>query len=274
MLLSVLHRCVLPVLLACSCGTASAQSWPSRPIRFILPFAPGGVADITARIMSQKMSENIGQPIVVENRPGAGMIVSAQAALQTEPDGHMMIVAGNGTAISTSLFKSLPFDVLRDFAQLSTLAYFDLVMVTGPESRFKSAADVIAFARANPGKLNIGTISIGSTQNLTAELFKSAAGIDAQTIGDFERRDKRHFGIEEGTFVFLFSFHMNSVMERKNPLGLIRAFRRAFRPEEPVTLVVKTMFGHHRPAELQQLRDAAAGARIQVIDETYSAIDD
>ncbi len=90
-------------------------------------------------------------------------------------------------------------------------------------------------------------------------------------LGDFERRDKRHFGIEEGTFVFLFSFHMNSVMERKNPLGLIRAFRRAFRPEEPVTLVVKTMFGHHRPAELQQLRDAAAGARIQVIDETYSA---
>ena len=177
-----LVRALSCVLLAGCCGAAVAQNWPTRPIRFILPFAPGGVADITARIMSQKMSENIGQQIVIENRPGAGMIVSANAALATEPDGHMMVIAGNGTAISTTLFKSLPFDVLRDFTQLSTLAFFDLVMITGPDSRFKSAAEVIAFARSNPGKLNIGSISIGSTQNLTAELFKSLAGIEAQIV--------------------------------------------------------------------------------------------
>ena len=175
-------RAMFLALLVCASGLASAQNWPVRPIRFILPFAPGGVADITARIMSQKMSENIGQQIIIENRPGAGMIISANAALATEPDGHMMVIAGNGTAISTTLFKSLPFDVLRDFAQLSTLAYFDLVMVTKPDSRFKSAAEVVAFARANPGKVNIGSISVGSTQNLTAELFKSMAGIDAQIV--------------------------------------------------------------------------------------------
>ncbi|MFM9967171.1 MAG: Bug family tripartite tricarboxylate transporter substrate binding protein [Burkholderiales bacterium] len=178
----VFVRLALLAFLAANCGVASAQNWPSRPIRFILPFAPGGVADITARIMAAKMSENIGQQVVIENRPGAGMIVSAQAALATEPDGHMMVIAGNGTAISTSLFKSLPFDVLRDFTQLSTLAFFDLVMVAGPDSRFKSAGEVVAFAKANPGKLNIGSISIGSTQNLTAELFKSMAGIDAQIV--------------------------------------------------------------------------------------------
>ncbi len=179
-----LTRAALCALLACCCGAAvaQAQNWPARPIRFILPFAPGGVADITARIMAQKMSENIGQQVVIENRPGAGMIISAQAALATEPDGHMMVIAGNGTAISTTLFKSLPFDVLRDFAQLSTLAFFDLVMVTAPDSRFKSAAEVLAFARSNPGKLNVGSISIGSTQNLTAELFKSMANIDAQIV--------------------------------------------------------------------------------------------
>ena len=163
-------------------GAAGAQSWPSRPIRFILPFAAGGVADITARIMGQKMSENIGQQVLIENRPGAGMIVSANAALQTEPDGHMMVITGNGTAISTNLFKSLPFDVLKDFTQLSTLAFFDLVMIAGPESRFKSAAEVISFARANPGKLNVGSISIGSTQHLTAELFKSLTGADMQIV--------------------------------------------------------------------------------------------
>jgi tripartite-type tricarboxylate transporter receptor subunit TctC len=163
-------------------GAAAAQNWPTRPIRFILPFAPGGVADITARIMGQKMSENIGQQVVIENRPGAGMIISAQAALATEPDGHMMVITGNGTAISTNLFKSLPFDVLKDFTQLSTLAFFDLVMIAGPDSRFKSAAEVVSFARSNPGKLNVGSISIGSTQNLTAELFKSMAGVDMQII--------------------------------------------------------------------------------------------
>ena len=177
-----LVRAGLVGLLACWMGVAAAQNWPTRPIRFILPFAPGGVADITARIMGQKMSENIGQQVVIENRPGAGMIISANAALATEPDGHMMVITGNGTAISTNLFKALPFDVLRDFTQLSTLAFFDLVMIAGPESRFKSAADVIAFARANPGKLNVGSISIGSTQHLTAELFKSLAAVDVQIV--------------------------------------------------------------------------------------------
>ena len=135
-LVNAISRALLSMLLASWCTVAAAQNWPARPIRFILPFAPGGVADITARIMSQKMSENIGQQVLIENRPGAGMIVSAQAALQTEPDGHMMVIAGNGTAISTTLFKSLPFDVLRDFTQLSTLAYFDLVMIAAPDSRW------------------------------------------------------------------------------------------------------------------------------------------
>jgi tripartite-type tricarboxylate transporter receptor subunit TctC len=168
--------------LATASSGAWSQSFPTKPIRFILPFAPGGVADITARILAQKMSENLRQQVVVENRPGAGMIGSAQAVMAAQADGHIMVVAGNGTAISTLLFKKLPFDVLTDFIQLSTLAYFDLLMVTSPDSRFKSVADVISYARANPGKLNVGTISIGSTQNLTGELFRSLAKVDMQII--------------------------------------------------------------------------------------------
>lgn len=163
-------------------SAAAEQPYPTKPIRWLVPFAPGGVGDLTARVVAQKMTENLGQQVVIDNRPGAGMIMSATAALRAAPDGYTIIQAGNGTAISASLFKSLPYDILKDFTQLSTLAYFDLVMVTGADSKLASVADVIAFARNNPGKLSIGTISIGATQNLAAQLFISMAGIDAQTV--------------------------------------------------------------------------------------------
>ena len=168
--------------LAGACGVANGQAYPAKPIRFLVPFAAGGIGDITARLTAQKMSENLGQQVLVDNRPSAGMIVTAEAALKAEPDGYTMVLTGNGTAVSASLFKSLPYNILTDFVQVSTLAVFDLVLVTGPDSQFKSVADVLAFARANPGKLDIGTVSIGSTQSLAAALFKSMAGIDAQTV--------------------------------------------------------------------------------------------
>lgn len=170
---------LLVVALAVS---AAEPPYPSRPIRWLVPFAPGGVGDLTARVVAQKLGENLGQQVVIDNRPGAGMILSATAALRAAPDGYTIIQAGNGTAISASLFKSLPYDILKDFTQLSTLAYFDLVMVTGADSRLASVADVIAFARKNPGKLSVGTISVGATQHLAAELFIAMAGIEAQTV--------------------------------------------------------------------------------------------
>jgi tripartite-type tricarboxylate transporter receptor subunit TctC len=147
-----------------------------------LPFAPGGIGDITARIVAQKMSENIKQQVVVDNRPGAGMIISATAAMNASADGYTMVLAGNGTAVSASLFKSLPYDILRDFTQVATLASFDLVLVVNSDSRFTSLSEMLAFARSNPGKLNFGTINPGSTQHLGAELFKSLTGINAQTV--------------------------------------------------------------------------------------------
>jgi tripartite-type tricarboxylate transporter receptor subunit TctC len=124
----------------------------------------------------------MGQQIVVDNRPGAGMIFSATAAMQSAADGYTMILAGNGTAISATLFKSLPYNILTDFTQVSTLATFDLMIVTSSGSKFSSLAELIAVARKSPGKLNLGSINIGSTQNLSAELFKSVAGIQAQVV--------------------------------------------------------------------------------------------
>ena len=175
-------RWLAAAALATVCGAAVGQTYPAKPIRFLLPFAPGGIGDITARVVAQKMSDNIGQQVVVDNRPGAGMIISATAALQAPADGYTMLLAGNGTAVTTSLFKSLPYDILRDFVQVSTLASFDLVLLVNSDSRFASLADMLAFARSNPGKLNFGTINPGSTQHLSAELFKSVTGIGAQTV--------------------------------------------------------------------------------------------
>ena len=163
-------------------GVALAQSFPSKPIRIVVPFGAGGVADVTARTVGQKLSDSLGQPVLIDNKPGAGGIAAGEMVAKAEPDGHTLLLISNGTAVSAGLFKSLPFDTLRDFAPISTLGYFDIAIVTSAESRFKSLGDVLSYARANPGKLNVGTINIGSTQNLAAELFKSTAGLDFQIV--------------------------------------------------------------------------------------------
>ena len=161
---------------------AAAQTWPAKPIRIIVPFGAGGIADITARTVAQRMSETIGQQVIVDNRPSAGGIVASEAVAKAEPDGYTLLLMSNGTAVSTGLFKSLPYDAIRDFAPVSTLGYFDIALITGQDSRHKSLKELLAHAKANPGKLNIGTINVGSTQNLAGELFKTSAGIDAQIV--------------------------------------------------------------------------------------------
>ena len=163
-------------------GLVLAQAFPTKPIRIIVPFGAGGIADITARTVAQRMSETLGQQVLVDNRPSAGGIVASEAVAKALPDGYTLLLMSNGTAVSAGLFKVLPFDPVKDFATVSTLGFFDIALVTGTESRFKTLAELIAFGRANPGKLNIGTINVGSTQNLAGELFKSSAGIDAQIV--------------------------------------------------------------------------------------------
>jgi tripartite-type tricarboxylate transporter receptor subunit TctC len=156
--------------------------YPSKPVRIVLPFAPGGVADITARVVAEKLGGKLGGRFYVENLPGAGGIAAARAVISSAPDGHTLAMLTNGTAVSVSLFNNLPFDPLKDFEPISSLGFFDFVFATNSDSPFKTLADFIAAAKAKPGSLNVGTINIGSTQNLSAELFKTAAGIDFQII--------------------------------------------------------------------------------------------
>lgn len=172
----------LLALMAALAWPVHAQPLSSRAIKIVVPFGAGGVADLTARIVAQKMAENMGQTVVVENKPGAGGVVAGDAVAKAEPDGHTLLLMSNGTAVSAGLFKSLPFDTARDFAPISTLGFFDIALVVPQNSPYKTLAELLAFARANPGKLNIGSINVGSTQNLSAELFKSAANIQAQIV--------------------------------------------------------------------------------------------
>lgn len=162
---------------------ATAQpAFASKPLRLVVPNAPGGAADLTARTVGQKLSEVLGHPVVVENRPGAGGVVAGELVARAAPDGHTLLLISSGTAVSAALFKSLPFDTLRDFVAVAPLASFDLVIVSAEGSRHRTLADWVADARTRPGKLTIGTPNIGTTQHLAAELFKAAAGIDVQIV--------------------------------------------------------------------------------------------
>ena len=163
-------------------GSARAQAYPSRPVRFILPFGPAGVADITARLAAEKLGDKLGQRFVVENQPGPGGIAAARAVLSQAPDGYTMGLVTNGTAISVAIYKSLPFDPVKEFAPISMIGRFDLVFGTNAEGEYKTLPDFIKAARAQPGKLNVGTIAVGSTQNLGAELFKAQAGLNFQIV--------------------------------------------------------------------------------------------
>lgn len=161
-------------------GMASAQAtYPDQPIKIILPFGAGGLADISTRLVAQKLAEQLGQQVVIENRPGAGGIVAANATRSAAADGYTLTLFANGTAISQTLFK-LPYDLTRDFAPISTMAYFDLVLLTRASGPLQSLDDVLAESKKR--QIVLGTINPGSTQNLSAELFRSLSGINAMVV--------------------------------------------------------------------------------------------
>lgn len=157
-------------------------AWPEKPIKFVLPFGAGGVADVTARILADRLSQKLNQRVVVENMPGPGGIAAARAVITAPADGYTMAWVTNGTAISVATFQSLPFDPVKDFAMVSMAGTFDLVFVVNDQSEYKTLADFMKAAKDSPGKMNIGTIAVGSTQNLGAELFKSLTGLNIQIV--------------------------------------------------------------------------------------------
>ena len=163
-------------------GWAAATRFPERPVTLVVPFAPGGIADLTARAVAEQMARTLGQAVVVENKPSAGSIVASQAVASARPDGHTLLLMSNGHAVSVSLFRKLPYDPLKDFTPISLIGSFDLGLFVPAGSRFATLKDLLAHAKAQPGKLNIGTIAVGSTQHLAAKLFETVAGIEALVV--------------------------------------------------------------------------------------------
>ena len=173
---------VFLALLPFAFSVCAQSPYPSKAITIVVPFGPGGVADITARTVGQAMSASLKQPVVIDNRPSAGAIVGSAAVANAAPDGYTLLLMSNANAVSAGLFKKLPYDPVRGFTPIGTLGYFDLVLVVADKSPLKSVQDLVARAKAQPGQLTIGTIAVGSTQNLAAELFKSSASIDALVV--------------------------------------------------------------------------------------------
>jgi tripartite-type tricarboxylate transporter receptor subunit TctC len=157
---------------------AGAQSYPARPLRWVVGFPPGGGADIVSRIMAPWLSERLGQPVVIENKPGASSNISIQAVVNSPPDGYTLLFVPASAAVNVTLFDQLPFNLLRDIAPVSGLIDFPLVMVANPSFPAKTVADLVAHAKANPGKISMASFGTGSTSHVTGELFKMMTGVN------------------------------------------------------------------------------------------------
>jgi tripartite-type tricarboxylate transporter receptor subunit TctC len=166
------------ILLFLYCGLALAQPYPSKPVKLVTPFPPGGSADVIARLTAQKLGEALGQPVVVDNRAGAGGVVGNDYAAKQPPDGYTLLLITGAYPVQAAMLKSLPFDPLADIAMVSLLTTYPFVISVRPDSPLKSVGDLIAQAKANPGKLNYPSSGIGTVHHLSGELFNAMAGTE------------------------------------------------------------------------------------------------
>ena len=161
---------------------AAAQEFPSRTVKIVMGFGPGGLGDIAGRAIGEVMSKSIGQPVIIENMPGAGGATAALAVARAQPDGHSMLWVSSQNAIAPSMFKALPYDWSRDFTPIGPMATFDFVLFVHKDSPLKTVRDVIEAAKKNPDKFNFGSIAVGTAQNLSTLNFVSMAGLSVPTV--------------------------------------------------------------------------------------------
>ena len=178
-----LFRFALAIVLATlATNAALAQNYPNRPIRLIVPFAAGGAVDVLARLLGHKLTDQLNQPVIIENRPGAGGTLGADAVAKSPPDGYTILQNTNGAAIAPALLRNLPFDAIKDFAPVTQIVASNLVLVASPKSGIASVQDLIARARSKPGTLNYGSSGLGNPLHLTMEMLKHASGIDIVAV--------------------------------------------------------------------------------------------
>src|SRR5689334_13951411 len=167
----------IALALAIPC-VVGAQDFPSKPIRFIVPFAAGSATDALARIIGQKMTETLGPQVIVENRPGAGSVVGTSVAAKSPPDGYTLLMVSASHAINATLYAKLPFDPIKDFAGVTPVALIPNILILHPSVPARNVKELVALAKARPGTLNYASAGIGSASHLNGELFRSTAGIN------------------------------------------------------------------------------------------------
>ena len=176
-------RITLAALLLCTAALSLAQSYPARPVRLIAPSTPGDAPDVIARLIALRLSPVLGQPVVVENRPGAGGVIGSEVAAKSAPDGYTLIMGNAGShGINAAVYSKLPYDIQRDFAPVSQVAIAPNVMVINPAIPAKSVAEFIAYAKSQPGKLSYASGGNGSSAHMSMELFKAMSGVDIQHV--------------------------------------------------------------------------------------------
>ena len=175
-------RATAAIILFLAASLAQAQAWPSRPVKLVVPFSPGGFTDVVARILGQKLTESLGQPVVIENKPGAGSTIGSDYVAKSKPDGYTLVMVSTTQVSSPWLYKSMPYDVFKDFTPIMKLVEGPYVLIANPKLPVKSVADLLALAKAQPGKLDYASSGNGSAQHLVGAMFATMGGVQINHV--------------------------------------------------------------------------------------------
>jgi tripartite-type tricarboxylate transporter receptor subunit TctC len=222
--------------LPASSRRATAQAYPRRPVRIVVGFGPGGVSDITTRLIAQWLSERFHQAFVVENRPGAGSNIGTEAALRAPPDGYTLLHVSSSNALNATLYKKLNFDIIRDTAPIAGIFLTPSVMIVNPSFPAKTMPEFVAYAKANPGKINMAAVGVGSATHISGELFKILAGVDLVAV-QYRDPGPAHTDLITGQVEVMFDPLISSIEQIKagkvRPLGVTTATRWETLPDLP-----------------------------------------
>ena len=222
--------------LACTAGWA--QDYPSRPVKIIVPFAVGGPADVYARFLGARLQETMGQPFVIENRPGAGSVTGTDAAAKTAPDGYTLLLMSNAHTVNETLIPNKPYALLRDFVPVAPINYSDLMLVVNPAVAVNSLPELIALAKAQPGKLNYASSGPGTPYHMAGELFKSMAGLDIVHV-PYKESSAARTGVLGGQVEMMFD--AVTTMNEQAKAGKVRALATSGKTRSAVTPNVPTV---------------------------------
>ena len=231
-------RAALAVVLACLGFSAWSQNYPSRPVKIVVPYGVGGSADVYARYLGAKLQDSLGQPVVIENRPGGGSIVGTDAVAKSDPDGYTLLMMSNTHTVNETLISKKPFDLMRDFAPITGVSYSDLLMVVHPSVPAKDLKQFIALAKAKPGTLNYASSGNGTPYHMAGELFKSMAGVDIVHI-PHKGSDQARASVLGGQVQMMFD--AVPTMAANARAGKVRALATSGAKRSPVTPDVPTL---------------------------------